>query len=33
VIERVTVISGTFAMGHGKEFDKALLKELPVGSI
>ena len=33
VIERVTVISGTFAMGHGEKFDKALLKELPVGSI
>lgn len=33
VIERVTVISGTFAMGHGEKFDKALLKDLPVGSI
>ena len=33
VIERVTVISGAFAMGHGEKFDKAALKELPVGSI
>ena len=33
VIERVTVISGTFAMGHGEKFDKAALKQLPVGSI
>ncbi len=33
VVERVTVISGSIAMGHGKEFDKALLKELPVGSV
>ncbi len=33
VIERVTVISGAFAMGHGEKFDKALLKDLPVGSI
>ena len=33
VIERVTVISGAFAMAHGEKFDNALLKELPVGSI
>src|SRR5687768_10071701 len=33
VIERVTVISGAFAMGHGEKFDKALLKDLPAGSI
>ncbi len=33
VIERVTVISGAFAMAHGEKFDKALLKDLPVGSI
>ncbi len=33
VIERVTVISGAFAMGHGEKFDQALLKDLPVGSI
>jgi len=33
VVERVTVISGSMAMGHGKEFDKELLKELPVGSV
>lgn len=33
VIERVTVISGGFAMAHGEKFDKALLKDLPVGSI
>lgn len=33
VVERVTVISGSMAMGHGEKFDKALLKELPVGSV
>lgn len=33
VIERVTVISGTFAMGHGETFDKAKLTELPAGSV
>lgn len=33
VVERVTVISGAFAMGHGKIFDKAALRELPVGSV
>ena len=33
VIERVTVISGTFAMGHGETFDKSKLRELPVGSV
>lgn len=33
VIERVTVISGTAAMGHSRKFDNAALKDLPVGSI
>ena len=33
VHERVTVISGAFAMGEGEKFDKAALKELPVGSV
>ena len=33
VHERVTVISGHFAMGEGERFDKAALKPLPVGSV
>lgn len=33
VHERVTVISGAFAMGEGEKFDKAALKPLPVGSV
>jgi quercetin dioxygenase-like cupin family protein len=33
VHERVTVISGTFAMGEGEKFDKAALKDMPVGSV
>ena len=33
VDERVTVISGAFAMGEGEKFDKAALKELPAGSV
>ena len=33
VHERVTVISGHFAMGEGEKFDKAALKALPVGSV
>ena len=33
VHERVTVISGAFAMGEGEKFDKAALKEMPVGSV
>jgi hypothetical protein len=33
VDERVTVISGAFAMGEGEKFDKALLKDMPVGSV
>ena len=33
VHERVTVISGTFAMGEGEKFDKAALKEMPAGSV
>lgn len=33
VHERVTVISGHFAMGEGEKFDKAALKPLPVGSV
>jgi quercetin dioxygenase-like cupin family protein len=33
VHERVTVISGAFAMGEGEKFDKAALKNLPVGSV
>jgi quercetin dioxygenase-like cupin family protein len=33
VDERVTVISGHFAMGEGEKFDKAALKALPVGSM
>jgi quercetin dioxygenase-like cupin family protein len=31
--ERVTVISGAFAMGEGEKFDKAALKDMPVGSV
>src|SRR6266478_10177342 len=31
--ERVTVISGGFAMGEGEKFDKAALKDMPVGSV
>ena len=33
VDERVTVISGAFAMGQGEKFDKAALKDMPVGSV
>ena len=33
VDERVTVISGSFAMGQGEKFDKAALKDMPVGSV
>jgi quercetin dioxygenase-like cupin family protein len=33
VDERVTVISGAFAMGEGEKFDKAALKAMPVGSV
>lgn len=33
VDERVTVITGAFAMGEGTTFDKALLKDMPVGSV
>jgi quercetin dioxygenase-like cupin family protein len=33
VDERVTVISGAFAMGEGEKFDKATLKDMPVGSL
>ena len=33
VHERVTVISGAFAMGEGEKFDKAALKDMPVGSL
>ncbi len=33
VDERVTVISGAFAMGEGEKFDKAALKDMPVGSV
>ena len=33
VDERVTVISGTFAMGEGEKFDKAALKDMPAGSV
>ena len=33
VHERVTVISGAFAMGEGEKFDKAALKDMPVGSV
>jgi quercetin dioxygenase-like cupin family protein len=29
--EHVTVISGTFAVGHGETFNKATMKELPAG--
>ena len=29
--EHVTVLSGTFALGMGEKFDKASMKELPVG--
>ncbi len=28
-----TVVSGTWFFGYGKEFDEALLKELPAGSV
>jgi quercetin dioxygenase-like cupin family protein len=31
--ERVTVISGAFAMGEGEKFEKAALKDMPVGSV
>lgn len=33
VIERVTVISGTFHLGMGDKFDESKLKALPRGSI
>ena len=33
VHERVTVISGAFAMGEGEKFNKEALKEMPVGSV
>ena len=33
VHERVTVVSGAFAMGEGEKFDKAALKDMPVGSV
>jgi quercetin dioxygenase-like cupin family protein len=33
VDERVTVISGAFAMGEGEKVDKAALKDMPVGSV
>jgi quercetin dioxygenase-like cupin family protein len=33
VDERVTVVSGAFAMGEGEKFDKAALKDMPVGSV
>jgi quercetin dioxygenase-like cupin family protein len=33
VHERVTVISGAFAMGEGEKFNKEALKEMPVGSM
>ena len=33
VHERVTVISGAFAMGEGKQFNKGALKDMPVGSV
>jgi hypothetical protein len=33
VHERVTVISGAFAMGEGEKFDKAALKDIPVGGV
>ena len=29
--EHVTVLSGTFALGMGDKFDKAVMKDLPVG--
>lgn len=29
--EHVTVLSGTFALGMGEKFDKAAMKDLPVG--
>ncbi len=29
--EHVTVISGTFAVGHGETFNKATMKEVPAG--
>jgi quercetin dioxygenase-like cupin family protein len=31
-VERVTVISGTFHLGHGAEFDRDEANELPAGS-
>jgi quercetin dioxygenase-like cupin family protein len=33
VIERVTVISGTFQLGMGDKFDESKLKTLPQGSV
>jgi quercetin dioxygenase-like cupin family protein len=33
VDERVTVISGAFAMSEGEKFDKAALKDMPIGSV
>jgi quercetin dioxygenase-like cupin family protein len=33
VHERVTVISGTFAMGEGTKFDKSVLRDMPTGSV
>jgi ketosteroid isomerase-like protein len=30
--EHVTVLSGTFAVGHGEQFDQAALKEMPANS-
>jgi quercetin dioxygenase-like cupin family protein len=32
-IERVTVLSGTFNMGHGDTFDQAKTKAMPAGGI
>src|SRR5262245_36812242 len=29
--EHVTVVSGTFMLGMGEKFDKAMMKELPAG--
>ncbi|HEY5892608.1 MAG TPA: cupin domain-containing protein [Chthoniobacterales bacterium] len=33
VNERVTVVSGSFAMGEGEKFSQEALKDMPVGSI